>query len=144
VRLLGQTGNADEPGTPMKVVRAPTPPVLSKPDTRVPETSRTPMKAVRAPTPPVLPKPDTRVPETETSGPTKSARTGRVDELRAKLEERQSRVSATATGSEGGKDERAGARGPAGAEGGLVGALERMRNKIRPESCEVESVNWDE
>jgi len=116
VRLLGQTGKKDEPGTPMKAVRAPTPPVLPKPDTRVPETS----------------------------GPTKSARTGRVDELRAKLEERQSRVSATATGSEGGKDERAGARGPAGAEGGLVGALERMRNKIRPESCEVESVNWDE
>jgi len=119
VRLLGQTGKRDEPGTPMKVVRAPTPPVLPKPTPRMPA---------------------------ETGEPAKGARTGRVDELRAKLEERQYRVSAAAKGAEGG--ERSGARGPAGAEGGLSSALERMRTKIEPESCpescEVESINWDE
>jgi len=137
VRLLGQTGRADvdEPGTPLKAVKIPTPPVLPKPDTRVHARNDGP------------------------SEPTKNARAKGAsqeimpfDELREKIQERQSRVDAAANRVEAGRTgtsaQKTGARRkPAGAEGGIEGALERMRQNIRPASVATEggdSSNWDD
>jgi len=122
------------------------------------------MKAVksRIPTPPTLPT-DARAPtrKDETDGPTGGARTegasrGAVplDELQMKFQERQSRASAAAKRAEGGREasarETGARRKPAGAEGGLEGALERIRQNMQPASGgetdggDRSSVAWDE